>query len=254
MKFYLGTHRPVWLSTAGVPLMVSHRLLAGRRTLPIAVCSWALDSGGFSELALHGRWRVTEAEYLESVERYVVEVGLLDWAAPMDWMCEPSMLAKTGLSIQAHQERTVENFCRLRQTAPRLPIVPVLQGWVLADYERCVEMYAAAGVVLASEKRVGVGSVCRRQGTVEVARILERLAGVGALHGFGIKTAALRDSARCLSSADSMAWSLAARWEPTLPGHRHRSCANCLPWALRWRERVLAVADYRQTTLWEVGR
>jgi hypothetical protein len=56
----------------------------------------ALDSGGFTELRLHGGWRTTAAEYVTVVRRYRDQIGCLEWAAPQDWMCEPFMLAKTG--------------------------------------------------------------------------------------------------------------------------------------------------------------
>lgn len=35
--FYLGTHQVDHLERAGVPLFVSHRRLAGRKTLPRAI-------------------------------------------------------------------------------------------------------------------------------------------------------------------------------------------------------------------------
>ena len=46
-----------------MPLFVSHRRLAGRRTLPRAIAPWALDSGAFSELSLYGEWRTTAGQY-----------------------------------------------------------------------------------------------------------------------------------------------------------------------------------------------
>ncbi len=36
-----------------------------------------------------------------------------------------------------------------------------------------------------------------------------------------------------------VAWSYDARRGEPLPGHAHRNCANCLPYALRWRARIL---------------
>lgn len=57
-------------------------------------------------------------------------------------MCEPVSVAKTGLSVGEHQRRTVDNFVRLRQFAPDLPIIPVLQGWRIGDYLRCADDYA----------------------------------------------------------------------------------------------------------------
>jgi hypothetical protein len=103
----LGVHRPAWLATAGVPLFVSHRMLAQRRTLPRASAPWALDSGGFSELSLFGEWRTGPGDYATAVSRYIEEVGNLRWAAQQDWMCEPSMLRRTGLTVADHQRRTV---------------------------------------------------------------------------------------------------------------------------------------------------
>lgn len=240
LTFFLGTHMPHWLESVDVPLFVSHRRLSGRRRLPVARTSWALDSGGFTELSMFGRWTVDPAEYVTAVRRYRDEIGRLAWAAPMDWMCEPAVRAKTGLTVAEHLDRTVANFLRLRDAAPDLPFVPVLQGWELSDYERCADRYAAAGVDLAAERTVGLGSVCRRQATPQIAAIVATLADRGLrLHGFGVKTLGLAAYGPDLASADSLAWSSRGRREPgCAPGHR--SEANCLAFALAWRRRALA--------------
>jgi hypothetical protein len=141
---YLGTHHPHWLARVDVPLFVSRRTLARYKTLPRARGRWALDSGGFTELSLYGEWRVSEAEYVAAARRFAAEVGGLDWIAPMDWMCEPLIRARTGLSVAAHQERTVDNFLRLRALAPDLPIAPVVQGWTPFEYVRHAEQYGAS--------------------------------------------------------------------------------------------------------------
>jgi hypothetical protein len=141
--FYLGTHEVNWLTNEVGPLFISHRRLALRKNLPRAATRWALDSGGFSELELHGCWVTTPTEYVEATRRYAADIGMLDWAAPMDWMCEPKMLVRTGLTVEDHQRRTVANFLELRERAPELPYIPVVQGWTRADYERCVTLYGA---------------------------------------------------------------------------------------------------------------
>jgi hypothetical protein len=239
--FYLGTHEVNWLTSEIGPLFVSHRRLASRVTLPTAATPWALDSGGFTELAMHGRWVTTPGQYVEATRRYAAEIGMLEWAAPMDWMCEPAMLASTGLTIEDHQHRTVANYLELRERGPELPYVPVLQGWTRADYERCVALYERQGVDLTREPRVGVGSICRRQATTEVQEIVWALADAGlSLHGFGVKTRGLINVAGALTSADSMAWSYRARRDDPLPGCRHRRCSNCIKYAARWRSRLLA--------------
>ncbi|GAG16950.1 unnamed protein product, partial [marine sediment metagenome] len=113
--FYLGAHHTNWLATAGVPLFVSRRRLQDRKSFPRATTRWALDSGGFSELTLHGKWTITPEEYVEQVRTYSDKIGMLDWAAVMDYMCEPQIIngdAKTvgtGLSVPEHQRRTVQS-------------------------------------------------------------------------------------------------------------------------------------------------
>jgi hypothetical protein len=239
--FYLGTHRPHWLGMLDVPLFVSHRRLRSYKTMPRARSPWALDSGGFTELSMHGAWRTSEVQYAEAVQRYAEEVGLLQWAAPMDWMCEPQMLARTGLSVAGHQRLTVENYLRLREKGP---FIPVLQGWEIGDYLDCVALYADYGVDLAEVPLVGVGSVCRRQDRAEIGVIFGELADAGiACHGFGVKKRGLTAYGHLLASADSMAWSYNARRNPPLPGCTHKNCANCVHWALRWREGVAQTHD-----------
>ncbi|MEV8508112.1 hypothetical protein AB0368_25295 [Actinoplanes sp. NPDC051475] len=256
--FYLGTHQPHWLRL-GVPLFVSDRRLRRYRRLPRAAASWALDSGGFTELSQYGTWNTgpTPADYVARVRRYRDEIGHLVWAAPQDWMCEPFIVAKTGLTVAEHQAHTVDNYLRLRGLGPELPFVPVVQGRTPGDYLRCVDRYARAGVDLSRSGLVGVGSVCRRQSTTEVGDILIALHrhGVTRLHGFGFKTLGLASWGHLLASADSMAWSAQARRQPALPGcHTHRTCANCLRYALRWRDRVLTTIDAatRQPALFDI--
>ena len=241
VRFLLGTHQPHWLATAEVSLFISDRRLRHYRTLPHARSSWALDSGAFTTLSL-GHQFDPPAVYLARVRRYRDSIGQLLWAAPQDWMCEPFILAKTGLAVAEHQRRTVANYLQLREHAPDLPIVPVVQGWTLADYLHCADLYQAAGVDLTSAPLVGVGSVCRRQGTTDVYAILAALhrAGITRLHGFGVKTLGLRRYGHLLTSADSMAWSAAARRQPPLPGCTgHINCANCPRYAYQWRQNVI---------------
>jgi hypothetical protein len=241
LAFYLGAHQPHWLWRATFPLFVSHRQLARRRSLRPATCRWALDSGGFTELSLHGRWVTPAGEYAAAVTAYAGQVGGLDFAAIQDWMCEPQIIERTGLSVREHQERTVASYLELCRIAPDLPWIPVVQGWHPADYLRCADLYASAGVDLAAVPLTGLGSVCRRQSTAEIAVIVTALAACGLrLHGFGVKTGGLHLYGHLLASSDSMAWSYAARRLPALPDCTgHKNCANCLTYATLWRRSVL---------------
>jgi hypothetical protein len=240
MRFYLGTHQPAWLGRdLGVPLLVSHRRLAGRRSFPRARNPFAVDSGGFSELSLYGRWRTDERSYVAALRRYASEIGRFDWAAPMDWMTESRVLARTGLSLRTHQQRTVANYLRLRDLAPELPIIAVLQGQSVADFHRCADLYERHGIDLASLPLLGVGSICRRQHSREVEQILRSLAARGyRLHAFGAKVLGLGRYADAISSSDSAAWSYGGRFVPGC-SPSHRSESNCLRFALSWHARLL---------------
>jgi hypothetical protein len=241
VRFYLGTHETSWLGRLTVPLFISHRRLALRKSLPVAACDWALDSGGFTELSMHGAWETTPDAYVEAVGRYQREIGRMQWAAPQDWMCEPWIIDKTGLSVREHQGRTVANYLELRDQGP---FIPVLQGWELDDYFTCAELYADAGVDLYAEPVVGVGSVCRRQATGEIGEIMRALSSDGLrLHGFGVKKEGAARYGRFLTSSDSMAWSYRARRDWPMPGCTHKSCANCSRYALRWRSELVAQDD-----------
>jgi hypothetical protein len=244
--FFLGTHHPGWLRQTAVPLFLSRRRLAPLRKLPRARGPWALDSGGFTELSVFGRWTVTVEQYVREVREYVSEIGKLQWAAQMDHMCEPWILAKTGGTVEEHQRLTLENYLQLKSKAPDLPWVPVLQGWTITDYWRHAEAFARAGVDLAALPLVGVGSICRRQGTTGAGVILATLATSQLrLHAFGMKVSGLRLSAGAVVSTDSLAWSFAARRRPALPEcrGRHRSCQNCQRYALQWRSKLLRTLD-----------
>ncbi len=246
MEFLLGAHQPSWLGYTSVPLFISHHRLKTRKKFPRAKGVWACDSGGFSVLSKHGGYLDTPKEYAAKVRLYAQEIGGMQWASTQDHMCEPFILKKTNRTLEQHLQSTVQSFLDLKSIAPDLPWVPVLQGFELSDYLRCVELYERAGVDLRKESLVGVGSICRRQGTVEAVQILGRLAGLGLkLHGFGFKVLGLRRVSHLLASSDSMAWSFNARKNPVLPGHTHKSCANCLEFAHLWRLTLLRDLEQR---------
>ncbi|MGJ6962548.1 DUF7221 family queuine tRNA-ribosyltransferase-like protein [Streptosporangium sp. G11] len=289
--FYLGTHQPSWLFNPrfrNIPLFVSSRRLAGRKsTFPRALGRWALDSGAFTEIRMYGHWTITPAQYLALVCRYIEEIGMPDFVAPMDWMCEPWVISgknqhlkrtssayfhgtRTARGIPEdgpdepfddavlkHQRWTIDNYLELCDRARFLEreglapagleekIAPSLQAWTKPQYLRCRRMYASAGVDLESLPVVGLGSVCRRQATSEIAEIVNALVDTGLdnLHGFGVKTEGLGDYGPWLTSADSQAWSAGERYRgyPLFPKHadRHKNCANCPDAALLWYSKVL---------------
>lgn len=238
MIFYLGTHLPHWLESLDVPLFISRRRLCERKSFPRARGVWALDSGGFTELNKYGVWSIGPKRYAKEVRLYRQEIGQLQWAAAQDWMCEPQVRKQTGLTVKDHQTRTTHNYLELMSLAPDLPWVPVLQGWESDDYMRHIEGYYNSGIELHLLPRVGLGSVCRRQNTDSIIALIHKIKLLR-LHTFGFKTTGVHKVGHIVYSSDSLAWSRAARWEDPLWGCDHMNCANCMKYALLWRDRIV---------------
>ena len=225
MQFFLGVHHADmgWpLSLRDVPVCISANTLRERQGRIAFVGQgdpgWMLDSGAFTQVTLKGGFEQTPADYAELIRRYG------DWddsgmkiAVSQDYMCEPFVLKQTGLSVAEHQALTVDRFDAIRDAGTgRVPLMPVLQGWTVADYLRHLEQY---GDRIGAADWVGVGSVCKRQGhprDIEfiLSAILKERPRLR-LHGFGVKKTALRHHGvrSGLFSADSLAWSYAARRE-----------------------------------------
>lgn len=241
------------------------------RTLPKALHRSCFDSASFSYVKKFGRWPYGAAKYVTKVRRWYTELGedKVLWIAPQDWMCEPSVIyggwhnrqyyhgtrEARGLApgdpeqdlttaVRIHQRFTVDNFIELRSIAPDLPIIPVLQGQSIEDYEHCARMYEEAGIDLAAEPVVGLGSVCRRESTQEIAEIVDTFHARGfRLHGFGVKTDGLALYGDQLVTADSQAWSFGYRKRQIRLSqctHGAKTCANCKEGALRWHQRIIS--------------
>jgi hypothetical protein len=213
MKFYVGIHMPHQADKVKRAFISVNRLAKRKSAFPVN--EWIMDSGAFTTIAKHGRYPEPVSAYAEQIKRWRRN-GNLVAAVAQDYMCEPHMLAKTGLTIQEHQRLTVERYDQLLACDPGAYIMPVLQGYDPQDYVRHIRMY---GSRLALGAYVGVGSVCKRNSSPssveQVLRAIHDERPDLRLHGFGVKTTALawsgvRDS---LYSADSMAWSFAARFD-----------------------------------------
>jgi hypothetical protein len=242
MRFYLGTHVITWLwKKPGIHYFITDRQLRKRKSLFPAFEEWGLDSGGFTELSTFGAWQTTPQEYAKRVRRYNDEIGKLAIASIQDWMCEPFITAKTGKTIAYHQERTVDSYIELMTIDNELPWIPILQGWELDDYLRHIEMYNRRGIPLDDKPLVGVGSVCRRQHTDQIKQVFTALKPlIPNMHGFGVKTQALKKYANMLTSSDSMAWSYAGRYSH-IEGHTHKNCANCYDFAAIYYDKIQGI-------------
>jgi hypothetical protein len=213
VKFFVGLHQPADAQHFDLACISINRLRGRRKAIDCG--NVLVDSGAFTELAQHGRYRHTVEEYAAEVRRlHQLGVVSISAAVAQDYMCEPWMLEKTGLTIADHQRLTIDRFDALQACRLPVPIMPVLQGFAPSDYVAHVHQY---GERLTFGMWVGVGSVCKRQGDPRaIVAVLQAIRSVRPdlrLHGFGVKkTSLLHPGVReYLYSADSMAWSFAAR-------------------------------------------
>lgn len=235
MKFFVGLHQPSDASHFGASFVSVNRLRS--RKGPFSVGDWIMDSGAFTEVSTHGRYRSTSAEYAAEIRRWAGNGNLLA-AVAQDWMCEPWIIERTGLSVAEHQRLTIERYDELVACdTGGVYVLPVLQGYKPEDYVAHIRDYGAR---LALGAWVGVGSICKRNGDPraieDVLLAVHRERPDLRLHGFGLKTTALSSGVvqQLLATADSMAWSFSAR----------KQGRNANDWreAKKWSDRI---ADMR---------
>lgn len=210
MTFFVGLHQPSDAKHVS-PAFISVNRLRTRKSFTVG--KWIMDSGAFSTIFLHGGYPDPVQAYADEIKRWSGNGELLA-AVAQDYMCEPMMLAKTGLTVADHQRLTIERYDELLRCGTGVYIMPVLQGYKPEEYVAHLRQY---GDRLAHGAWVGVGSVCKRNSAP--AQIMAVLMAIKSerpdlrLHGFGLKIIALANGVirALLFSADSMAWSFNAR-------------------------------------------
>lgn len=230
MKIYfVGWHQPnkglsgtYLFSRRKIPVFISVRRLWKRRS-KFPAHKWVMDSGAFKELELNGKYTFTLMDYAREIIRWWTPT-LLAVVTP-DFMCEDYIFAQrekhTGIryTIAEHQRLTVYNYKALRRLLPaHIYLMPVLQGFTPDEYVDCMRLY---GDALKPGMWVGVGSVCKRQGSPkhieEVLKAIKRERPDLKLHGFGVKKTSLIESATVvdlLHSADSQAHNFVGSRKP----------------------------------------
>lgn len=197
--------------------MVSINRLINRKS-PFPVQNWILDSGAFSRVS-SGKGHLSVYVYACRILHWA-DNGNLECAVAQDYACDSSTLAATGLSVQDHQNLTIQRYDQLNRQLARLSnhypyIMPVLQGQTADDYLGHLTQYKDR---LGPNAWVGVGSLCKRSASpTQVAQVLLAIHDARPdlrLHGFGIKVKALKHPLiwDLLHSADSMAATFCGPW------------------------------------------
>ena len=213
MRFFVGLHHPsdaVNFESSFISVNVIRK-----RKWPFKAKDWIMDSGAFSTILTHGGYPHPVSEYAAQIRRWKNNGNLLA-AVSQDYMCEADMLQRTGLTVADHQRLTIERYDALVAEDTGVYIMPVLQGYMAKEYVDHIRQY---GDRLKHGMWVGVGSVCKRNSNPwAIWKVLDAIKEERPdllLHGFGVKKTSLQDPAirTLLYTADSMAWSFAARRE-----------------------------------------
>lgn len=219
--FYVGLHQPS--DAQHFDRCCIHVGRLGARQKPLGCDELLLDSQAFRVLELHGEHRLTPLAYAIRAAQIAQLCGRVV-VVTQDYMCEQYIFQKryehTGVcfSVADHQRLTISRYDALHYHAAQrgLQVMPVLQGYAPAEYVDHILQY---GRRLKTDMWVGVGSVCKRNGDPSAIRdvlySIKRARPDLRLHGFGLKSTALGWAwiRQALYSADSMAWSDAARKE-----------------------------------------
>lgn len=212
MDFFVGMHQPSDAAKVKRAFISVNRLRS--RKSDFKVNDWIMDSGAFTTIVKHRGYPEGVEEYAAQIKRWS-NCGNLLAAVAQDYMCEAQMLEHTGMTIAEHQRLTIERYDALMACdTGGVTIIPVLQGYAPEDYVSHIRQY---GDRLKPGMWVGVGSVCKRNGDPssieQVLLAIKRERPDLRLHGFGLKVTALGSGLvrELLHTADSMAWSFAAR-------------------------------------------
>lgn len=232
-EFFIGLHQPSDAYHFDRAFISINRIRERKSSFHCK--RWIMDSAAFTEISTHGAYRHTVAQYATAAKRWENDPGLIAIVS-QDYMCEPFILAKTGLTIEQHQTLTIQRYDELMHHQLRPYILPVLQGFYPRDYVVHIRQY---GWRLPENAWVGVGSVCKRNSTpLTVLWVLQAIKAERPdlrLHGFGLKLTALAlpEIRALLATADSMAWSL-----------RGRQIGRGNDWAFAkdWERRILGFA------------
>lgn len=134
IKFYVGLHHP-GDAKHFERAFISINAMRDRKG-SLRCPDWILDSGAFREIEQHGGYRHSPTEYAQEINRIGALNPGLAAAVSQDWMCEDFILAKTGLTISDHQRLTIERYDELLRLINGVYLMPVLQGYKLADLHR----------------------------------------------------------------------------------------------------------------------
>lgn len=200
LLFFVGVHQVSDAHQVDYACVSLNRVVGRKSAFRPAKKGTLFDSGAFTTINRDGEYRESPEGFAARAASWVRRTPRTMGVVSQDYMCEPAVLRITGLTVADHQRLTIERYDAIlaawraifgRQLAadehgPHAPpIIPVLQGWTVEDYLSHIDQY---GERLTPGTWVGVGSVCKRQGSVavieDILTAIKRRRPDLRLHGF----------------------------------------------------------------------
>ncbi len=185
------------------PLVSVNSAMGRRLDLRSKSQSW-VDSGAFQIIKARGYFPFGDGLYAS----WVGAMGP-KFFTQLDWPCEPAVLAKTGLSVEEHQRRSLQSANTLASSeVGDAVLVPTIQGWTVEQYLAAAENLEKIGLW---RSYMAIGSVCRRNQAAAVVAVITALREFSPntrYHGFGVKSSP--KILKLIWSCDSFAWRFAA--------------------------------------------
>lgn len=175
--------------------------------------SIAADCGGFVASRKWGEYRYSPAQYVEWLHSFNPE-----WAATMDYCCEPPLTGNDRREIQKRQTKTtiMAHLFWHEYREAKWMWTPTIQGWEVADYiEHAQELKPLIDEMkrhyVGRDFRVGIGTLCAR---ASIAMIQGVVMGVRSVlptvkfHLWGVKMNLFKSLTLLpdIASVDSAAW------------------------------------------------
>ena len=227
-------------------VMLSYNMLRSvKKTWEINI-PFMMDSGAFAVIRRYKDYPYSCEEYAEGIKKWHPDIA---WT--MDYPCEPELRKIGKYTVREAQNKTINNSIRLLDL--RVNTQMVVQGWEINDYLENLDLIKERGLLTS---HLGIGSICRRGKTQEIARIIRtvrrNVPGWVRLHGFGIKTVILRDTDAkvYLHSADSQSWDYESRYGDWVKGkYVSRNWHDKVPYLLKYVNRMESYLKINQSFL-----
>lgn len=217
-RFYFTTHprdavRKSLLPGAYVLLVASAHWDAKNNRFKITrppadhIAGFCIDSGGFTAARKWGKYPWTYRQYVDFIREMSRDVPV-QFAAVMDYACIPSNGKKSEINID-RIKATIQNEIALRELAPDIPWLPILQGDNFEERSEDLELRRALNLL--PTEYAGIGSLVGRgiQAAIDTVQFYaNELPGLK-FHGFGIPIKALDDPVvfATTKSWDTYSWS-----------------------------------------------